>query len=105
MTRGRVGPLEVQIPGREETFLFAKISRPFLGVCPVSYPNGHQDTFAMAMRSGRNVDHSPPSSVEVKSKWSHTPTPTIRLQGVDREFLTYFTSVRKNFEIFFSFRL
>jgi hypothetical protein len=54
----------------------------------------------MVMRSGRNVDHSPPSSVEVKSKCSHTPAPTMRLHDVDREFLTYFTSVTKTLKYF-----
>jgi hypothetical protein len=52
------------------------------------------------MPSGRNVDHSPPAIVEVKSKWSHTPAPTIRLRDVDREFLTYFTFVTKTLKPF-----
>jgi hypothetical protein len=31
---------------------------------------------------GREADHSPPSSAEVKNAWSYTSTPTIRLHGV-----------------------
>ena len=49
---------------------------------------GYQDPFAMVMHSGRNIDHSTPYSVEVKSKCSHIPAPTIRLHEVEREFLT-----------------
>jgi len=30
----------------------------------------------------REVDHSPPSSSEVKNAWSYTSTPPIRLHGV-----------------------
>jgi hypothetical protein len=31
---------------------------------------------------GREADHSPPSSAEVKTAWSYTSTPPIRLHGV-----------------------
>jgi hypothetical protein len=33
-------------------------------------------------RSGREADHSPPSSTEVKNALNYTSTPTIRLYGV-----------------------
>jgi hypothetical protein len=33
-------------------------------------------------RPGREADHSPPSSSEVKNVWSYTSTPPIRLHGV-----------------------
>jgi hypothetical protein len=33
-------------------------------------------------RPGREADHSPPSSAEVKNEWSYTSTPRIRLHGV-----------------------
>ena len=36
-------------------------------------------------RPGREVNHSPPSSDEVKNEWSYVSTPPIRLHGVDRE--------------------
>jgi hypothetical protein len=31
---------------------------------------------------GREADHSPPSSAEVKNAWSYTSTPSIRLHGM-----------------------
>jgi len=34
---------------------------------------------------GREVNHTPPSTVEVKNEWSCTSTPPICLHGVDRE--------------------
>jgi hypothetical protein len=33
-------------------------------------------------RPGRKVDHSLPSSAEVKNAWSYTSTPPVRLHGV-----------------------
>jgi hypothetical protein len=33
---------------------------------------------------GREVDHLPPASAEVKNGWSYTSTPPIRLHGVVR---------------------
>jgi hypothetical protein len=33
-------------------------------------------------RPGREADHSPPSSAEVKNAWSYSSTPPIRLHGV-----------------------
>jgi hypothetical protein len=41
------------------------------------------------------VDHSPPSSAEVKNEWSHSSAPLMCLHGVDRDnfTLSYFLSV------------
>jgi len=33
-------------------------------------------------RSGREADHSPPSSVEVKNAWSYISNPPVRFHGV-----------------------
>jgi hypothetical protein len=33
-------------------------------------------------RPGREADHSPPSSAEVKNAWSYTSNPPVRLYGV-----------------------
>jgi hypothetical protein len=33
-------------------------------------------------RPGREADHLPPSSAEVKNAWSYTSTPPIRLHGM-----------------------
>jgi len=38
--------------------------------------------FLGVKRPGREVDHSPPSSAEVKNAWNYTSTPPIRLHGV-----------------------
>jgi len=35
-------------------------------------------------RLERKVDHLPPSSAEVNNEWRYTPTPPIRLHGVER---------------------
>jgi hypothetical protein len=51
------------------------------GAHPASYP---MDTGAFSLavkRPGREADHSPPSSAEVKNAWSCTSTPPIRLHG------------------------
>jgi hypothetical protein len=63
-------------------FLFTTVSRTALGPTqpPVQCVPG-----AVSLgikRPGREVDHSPPSIVEVKNAWSYTSTPTIRLYGV-----------------------
>jgi hypothetical protein len=95
MSRRWAGPLEFQNPGREKILSsFPKFPDYFWGP-PRFISIVNQDPFAMVTRSGPNVDHSPPPSVEVKSKWSHTPAPTIHLHDVNREFLTYLTSVTK----------
>jgi hypothetical protein len=33
-------------------------------------------------RSGREADHSPPSSAEIKNAWRYISTPPIRLHGI-----------------------
>jgi hypothetical protein len=38
--------------------------------------------FLGVKRPGREADHSPPSSAEVKNAWSYTSIPPIRLNGV-----------------------
>jgi hypothetical protein len=42
-------------------------------------------------RLGRDTDHSPPSSVEVKNEWSSTSVPLICLPGMDRNNFTFNT--------------
>jgi hypothetical protein len=36
---------------------------------------GTRDSFPGGKAAGRETDHSPPSSAEVKNAWSHTSTP------------------------------
>ena len=40
-------------------------------------------------RTGRAVEHLPPSSEEVKHEWNYTSTPPLRIHGVDRENCTF----------------
>jgi hypothetical protein len=47
-----------------------------------SYPTGTRGSFLGVKRPGREADHSPPSSAEVKNEWSYTSTPPVRLHGV-----------------------
>jgi hypothetical protein len=51
-------------------------SRPVLG-----YPMGTGALSPGVKQQGREADHSPPTSVEVKQTWIYTSTPPIRLHG------------------------
>lgn len=51
--------------------------------------------FHGAKSSVREVNHSPSSSVKVKSEWSHTSTPPKRLHGVDRVSFTFYIRVNR----------
>jgi hypothetical protein len=42
---------------------------------PASSPMGTREFFSGVKRPGREADHSPPSSAEVKNAWSYTSTP------------------------------
>jgi hypothetical protein len=54
--------------------------------------------FAGGKSTGREVDHSPPSSAEVKNEWSNTSIPSICLYGVDRDTITFtFVVIGKRF--------
>jgi hypothetical protein len=58
------------------TFLFTIASRTALG--PTQHPiQGVPRALSLGVkRPGREADHSPPSSAEVKNTWSYTSTPT-----------------------------
>jgi hypothetical protein len=63
-------------------FLFTTASRPALEPTqpPIQWVPG---AFSLGLkRPGREDDHSPPSSAEVKNEWSYTGTPPIHLHGV-----------------------
>jgi hypothetical protein len=62
-------------PDRVKNFRFSISSRPALGYTqppikwlPGALPRG-------VMRQGREADHSPPTSAEVKKMWIYTSTP------------------------------
>jgi hypothetical protein len=52
--------------------------------------NGRRTYFPGLKPPGLDVDHSPPSSSEVKNEWSYASTPHIFLQGVNRDLKLYF---------------
>jgi len=61
---------------RQRLEFFSSPPRPDLLWGPTSLiPNEYQDPFSGLKRPGSEVDHSPPSSVEVKNAWSCTSTP------------------------------
>jgi hypothetical protein len=66
--------LERQDLGSEATFCFIFNSD--------SYPMGTGGSFLGVKRPGREADHSPPSSVEVKNAWRYISTPHIRLHDM-----------------------
>jgi hypothetical protein len=62
-------------------FLFTPASRTALAPTqpPIQWVPG---AFSLGVkRPGREADHSPPSSAEVKNVWRYTSTPPIRLHG------------------------
>jgi hypothetical protein len=63
-------------------FLFTTASRPALGPTqpPIQWVSGFISPGVK--QPGREADHSPRSSAEVKYSWSFTSTPPIRLHGV-----------------------
>jgi hypothetical protein len=52
------------------------------GAHPASYPMDTRGSFPELKWPGREGDHSPPSSAEVKNAWCYTSPPPIRLPGV-----------------------
>jgi hypothetical protein len=60
-----------------ENFAFNKWWAP-----PSFLQNEYWGLFPVAKAAGREADHSPPSSAEVKNAWSYTSTPPIRLHDV-----------------------
>jgi hypothetical protein len=57
-------------PGRVKNFVFSTSSRPALGPTqlPIQWVPG-------VKRTGREADHSPPTSAKVKKMWIYTSTP------------------------------
>jgi hypothetical protein len=52
------------------------------GAHPASCPMGTRALFVGVKRLGREADHAPTSSAEVKNAWNYTSTTAIRLHGV-----------------------
>jgi hypothetical protein len=79
-------------PGRVKNFLFSKSSRPALRSTqpPIQWVPGALSPGVKWPR--REVDHSPPTSAEVKKIWIYTSTP-IRLHGVVLNYLSTGTTL------------
>jgi hypothetical protein len=52
------------------------------GAHPASYPLGTGDSFPRIKRPGREANHLPATSVQVKKTWIYTSTPHMRLRSV-----------------------
>jgi hypothetical protein len=58
---------------RQKNFPLASVSRPALGASSLLY-NGYRGSFPEAIvQPGRDANHSPPSSAEVKNEWELYP--------------------------------
>jgi hypothetical protein len=63
-------------------FLFTTASRPALERTQIPIQWVPRALSLGAKRPGREADHSPPSSAEVKKSWSYTSIPSTCLHGV-----------------------
>jgi hypothetical protein len=63
-------------------FLFNTVSRPALGPTQPTIQWVPGILSLGVKRPGREADHSPPSSAEIKNEWSYTSTPPTCLHGV-----------------------
>jgi hypothetical protein len=61
-------------PGRVKIFSLLYIVQTGSGVHPTSYKMGTGGSFPEVKRQGREADHSPPTSAEVKNMWIYTST-------------------------------
>jgi hypothetical protein len=65
----------VRVPGSVKNFLFSTSSRPALGSAQPP-TNGYWGAlYPGVKRPGREADHSPQTSAEVKKTWIYTSTP------------------------------
>jgi hypothetical protein len=62
-------------PGRVKSFYFSISSRPALGSTQPPIKIGTGGSFPGVKRQGREADHSPPTSAEVKKMYIYTSTP------------------------------
>jgi len=62
---------------------------------PASYSMGTGVVSRRVERPGRDADHSPPSSVEIKNEWSYTSTLPMRLHGVFRDNHTFLPTLHR----------
>jgi hypothetical protein len=60
--------------------------------------SSHRGSLPGVKRPGREVNHSLPSSAEVKNEWNYTSAPHTCLLGVDRENFTSYLYLKTNHE-------
>ena len=92
-TRFRSARSGVRIPAT-----IRNISVPPNAWVPASFIQGfirYRSSFPRVKRPGRDLDHSHPSSAEIKNGWRHTSTPPICLYGMDRDKFTIYSVVRR----------
>jgi hypothetical protein len=63
-------------------FLTSSLHKQALGPHKASHRMGNGGSSPEVKWPGRESDHSPPSSAEVKNTWGYTSTPSIRIHGV-----------------------
>jgi hypothetical protein len=78
----RAGWSEVRVPAVAGNFSLHHRVQNGSEALPSSYPMGTGALSLGVKRPGREANHSPPSSAEVKNAWSCTSTPPICLHGV-----------------------
>jgi hypothetical protein len=61
-------------PGRVKNFLFSTSSRPAVGSTQLPIQWVQRALPSGVMRAGRETNHSPPASTEVKKMWMYTST-------------------------------
>jgi hypothetical protein len=100
-------------PGRVKNFLFSTSSRPALGPTqpPIQWVPGALSPGVK--RQGREADHSPPPSSEVKKMWMYTSTPPYAftlphyccylLTRVDTCVITFQTFIGKCLRLLYTF--
>jgi hypothetical protein len=65
-------------PDKVKNFSLPQIVQTGSRVHPTSYPKGTRSLSQGVKRPGREADHSPPASAEVKNMWIYTSTSTPR---------------------------
>jgi len=75
--------IEGSNPGEDWEFFFLHHRvQTGSGAHASSYPMGIRGSFRALKRLGREANHSPPPSADVKNIWSYTSNPPVRLQGI-----------------------
>jgi hypothetical protein len=84
----RARPTGVRIKVRARHFSVLQNVQAVSGAHPGSFQQ-ISGFFSQIKQPGREVNHSSPSSADVKHMWSYTATPPICLLGADREVFTF----------------